>query len=541
MRSTAARSPTRTTARTRAARRSTPPSPRRLATCSSRSSVQLRAASSPRTCVNAAVDSVEADYAAALDAIRDGPREAARRRRRTGRGGRHRRPAGRRRCGRAARRRTPTTTEGTAPGDLPLPLGVPRSPSLPDWASVDAVRAARRLPVPPRSAARRDRPALHRGLQRDQAPRRRRRHDAERTHCPTQTEIALFWYESSPLQWNRIARTVAAAARLDRVGAGAPVRPAQHRPDGRLHRHVRRPSTSTTTGGRSPRSGSADTDGNPATGRRSRVDAARCRRPPIPDYDSGHAVEGGAAAAVLRRFFRRDRVALQRLQHDAAGPGSKCDEAARRFRTYRSFSQAARGERASRASSSASTSARPWTWASSTDAGSATTRSTAPCGRPAASPPARPAALVPARARPRRRGACRRAGRRRRRRSPSRGRAAGRARRRAAPRAAARRGSTASPSAPRRRAGAHGVVRAARAERRGLPLASRFDDRLRVAGAVGGVEALHERLGVPARLLVGGEVGVHPLGRVAEQLLDVAGRDRAAASSGPRGCGRSSR
>ena len=30
-----------------------------------------------------------------------------------------------------------------------------------------------------------------------------------------QTEIALFWVESSPLQWNRIARTVSAARGLD--------------------------------------------------------------------------------------------------------------------------------------------------------------------------------------------------------------------------------------------------------------------------------------------------------------------------------------
>ena len=32
---------------------------------------------------------------------------------------------------------------------------------------------------------------------------------------PDQTQIALFWVESSPLQWNRIARTVSAGARLD--------------------------------------------------------------------------------------------------------------------------------------------------------------------------------------------------------------------------------------------------------------------------------------------------------------------------------------
>jgi hypothetical protein len=30
-----------------------------------------------------------------------------------------------------------------------------------------------------------------------------------------QTEIALFWVESSPLQWNRIARTVSTSQRLN--------------------------------------------------------------------------------------------------------------------------------------------------------------------------------------------------------------------------------------------------------------------------------------------------------------------------------------
>ena len=35
------------------------------------------------------------------------------------------------------------------------------------------------------------------------------------SRTPDQTQIALFWVESSPLQWNRIARTVAASAGLD--------------------------------------------------------------------------------------------------------------------------------------------------------------------------------------------------------------------------------------------------------------------------------------------------------------------------------------
>ena len=63
--------------------------------------------------------------------------------------------------------------------------------------------------------------------------------------------------------------------------------------------------------------------------------------------------------------------------------------------------------------------------------------------------------------------------------------------------------------------------------RRGLPLADEVDDRLRVGGRERLVEPLHERLRVAARVVVGGEVGVHALGRLAEQLLEVAGRQRA--------------
>ncbi len=58
-----------------------------------------------------------------------------------------------------------------------------------------------------------------------------------------QTEIALFWVESSPLQWNRIARTRRRDGRARPVGEGAPVRPPQHEPGRRLHRDVRGRST----------------------------------------------------------------------------------------------------------------------------------------------------------------------------------------------------------------------------------------------------------------------------------------------------------
>ncbi len=154
-----------------------------------------------------------------------------------------------------------------------------------------------------------------------------------------ETEIAMFWYESSPLQWNRIAKDVAAAARLDAWE--------QARLFGLLNIALTdgyigtfatkyqydywRPITAIRLGG---------SDGNPAT-----VGDASWTplmpTPDIPDYDSGHSVEGGAAAAVLRRFFRRDRVAFSACSTTLTAPGSKCDEGAPRFRTYRSFSQAA--------------------------------------------------------------------------------------------------------------------------------------------------------------------------------------------------------
>jgi hypothetical protein len=54
----------------------------------------------------------------------------------------------------------------------------------------------------------------------------------------------------------------------------------------------------------------AVTDGNDATG----VDATwetYLNTPPIPDYPSTHSVGGGAASAVLARFFGKDDIAFQ--------------------------------------------------------------------------------------------------------------------------------------------------------------------------------------------------------------------------------------
>ena len=62
--------------------------------------------------------------------------------------------------------------------------------------------------------------------------------------------------------------------------------------------------------------------------------------PPIPDYDSAHSVEGGAAAKVLKRFFGTDRIGFATCSLTLPS-GSTCDDAKPVLRRYTSFSQAA--------------------------------------------------------------------------------------------------------------------------------------------------------------------------------------------------------
>ena len=90
----------------------------------------------------------------------------------------------------------------------------------------------------PASAVRRDQREVHRGLQRGEAL------GGDGVTTPSdrtadQTEIALFWVESSPLQWNRIATDRLGRPRPRPVGERPPVRAAQHGHGRRLHRLVR--------------------------------------------------------------------------------------------------------------------------------------------------------------------------------------------------------------------------------------------------------------------------------------------------------------
>ncbi|HWM12745.1 MAG TPA: vanadium-dependent haloperoxidase [Solirubrobacteraceae bacterium] len=152
-----------------------------------------------------------------------------------------------------------------------------------------------------------------------------------------QTEIARFWVESSPLQWNRIARSVS-ASRLDPW--------AEARLFGLLNMALAdgyigsfdtkylynywRPVTAIRE---------AATDGNPNTSA-DPTWTPLMPTPPIPDHDSAHSVEGGAAAEVLRRFFGTDRIAFRTCSLTVPS-GSTCTDPSPLTRRYRSFSEAA--------------------------------------------------------------------------------------------------------------------------------------------------------------------------------------------------------
>jgi hypothetical protein len=152
-----------------------------------------------------------------------------------------------------------------------------------------------------------------------------------------QTEIARFFLESSPLMWNRIAREAAETRHLDAwestrlfgllnmaltdgyVGSFK----AKY-----LYRFWR-PITAIRL---------ADIDGNDAT-TADPTWTPLVETPPIPDYDSGHAVEGGAAAQVLRRFFHTDKMAFSTCSYTLPA-GETCADPTPTIRAFTRFSEA---------------------------------------------------------------------------------------------------------------------------------------------------------------------------------------------------------
>jgi hypothetical protein len=160
-----------------------------------------------------------------------------------------------------------------------------------------------------------------------------------------QTQIALFWVESSPLQWNRIARAVSEDAGLDlwenaRLFGLLNMALADGYVGSFETKYLYnfwRPVTAIQT---------ADTDGNPDT-LADPTWTPLVPTPPIPDHDSAHAVEGGAAAQVLIRFFGTDDISFQTCSLTLP-PGSTCGDASVVMRSFTSFSQAAEENAVSR-------------------------------------------------------------------------------------------------------------------------------------------------------------------------------------------------
>ena len=162
---------------------------------------------------------------------------------------------------------------------------------------------------------------------------------------PDETEIALFWLESSPLAWNRLARSVSERRSLDLWEnarlfgllnlAMADVYVGNADTKGRYN--FWRPVTAVHL---------ASDDGNPGT----MGDPAWTPLEPNypnPDYDSGHSMQGGAAAEVFRQFFGTDHISFQACSYTLPAL-QRCTDPSPVFRQYRSFSQAAQENALSR-------------------------------------------------------------------------------------------------------------------------------------------------------------------------------------------------
>jgi hypothetical protein len=153
-----------------------------------------------------------------------------------------------------------------------------------------------------------------------------------------ETEIALFWAESSPLMWNRIGRTVLLsqnqgmwenARLLALLNLGLA--------DGYISSwsakflyNYWRPVTAIREG---------DMDGNDNTAGDPNW-TPLLLTPPIPDYDSGHAVQGGLSSTIMQRFFHTDRIAFA-ICSTTLPVGQACDSASPRTRSFSTFSDAA--------------------------------------------------------------------------------------------------------------------------------------------------------------------------------------------------------
>jgi hypothetical protein len=288
----------------------------------------------PQACIDAGVASVEADYAAALDAIPDRPAK----RKGVNVGAKAAAAILALRAGDGSDTPLVVTDypQGDDPGEYRFTPGTPFV-FAPGWGEVTPFVLA------DSSQFRADAPydVTDSAYTADFEEVKRLGGDGVTTpseRTADETELALFWVESSPLQWNRIARIVAADEGLDLWE--------QARLFGLLNMALAdgyvgsfetkylynfwRPVTAIQL---------ADTDGNPDTD----VDPTwtpLVGTPPIPDHDSAHSVEGGAGAQVLRRFFGTNQISFETCSLTMPA-GSTCADASPVLRSYTSFTQAA--------------------------------------------------------------------------------------------------------------------------------------------------------------------------------------------------------
>jgi hypothetical protein len=156
------------------------------------------------------------------------------------------------------------------------------------------------------------------------------------TRTPEQSEIALFWLESSPLKWGRIAQTLANDKKLDLWDSARLLAIMQMgQADGYLamvsaknRYQFWRPVTAIH-----------------ASGDKSWVSFRPT--PPNQDYPSGHSIEGGVGAAVLKGYFGTDQANFKDCGATME-PGQTCWDDKPVMRSYTTFTQAADENAASR-------------------------------------------------------------------------------------------------------------------------------------------------------------------------------------------------
>ena len=131
-----------------------------------------------------------------------------------------------------------------------------------------------------------------------------------------QTAIAFFWYENGSFAWNRIARKISGGmslmqhARLYAALNAAMSDAIATTLESKFYYNFWRPLTAIRA---------ADTDGNPLTVKDPNWEPAFIT-PPVPDYPSGHAAAGAAAAEVLSALVGAN-IPFQHTSTTAAGAG----------------------------------------------------------------------------------------------------------------------------------------------------------------------------------------------------------------------------